>query len=150
VDEELILDDNAPVNVHHLRVRSHQTDLNAAMYHAAYLDVFDDARIETFRRLGYTYERMLGAGWGVVIRSIRCDYSAPAFMDELLQVTVSIPRMTKATLTIRYECTRNGAVIAVGENVYAFLDSSRKPIPVPRDLREVIDAHAALLHSGGH
>ena len=73
-----------PLNVYHARVRSHQTDLNAAMYHGAYLDLFDDARIETFRRMGYTYERMLAGNWGIFIRTVHCEFHAPAFMDDLI------------------------------------------------------------------
>ena len=139
------LDEGSPVNVYHARVRSHQTDLNAAMYHGAYLDVFDDARIETFRRLGYTYERMLRGKWGVFIRTVHCDFHAPAFMDDEIAVTVYIPRLTTATMTARYECRRGNELLVTGENTYVFVDSNRKPLRVPADLREVIQQYGDIL-----
>jgi acyl-CoA thioester hydrolase len=134
-----------PLNVYVARVRSHQTDLNAAMYHGAYLDLFDDARIEAFRRMGYTYARMMAGGWGVFIRSVRCDFHTPAFMDDLISVTFCIPRLTTATMTARYECRRGEELLAVGENTYVFVDANRKPLRVPRDLRDVIEQHQDLL-----
>ena len=137
--------DHGPLNVYVARVRSHQTDLNAAMYHGAYLDLFDDARIEAFRRMGYTYERMLAGNWGVFIRSVHCEFHAPAFMDDLVSVTVCISRLTTATMTARYECRRGSELLVVGENTYVFVDGNRKPIRVPRDLREVIEQHSDLL-----
>ncbi len=137
--------DNAP-NVYYARVRSHQTDLNAAMYHGAYLDLFDDARIETFRRIGYTYERMLAGNWGVFIRTVHCDFHAPAFMDDWISVTVSIPRLTTATMTARYECRRGEELLVAGENTYVFVDDSRKPLRVPRDLRALIEEYRDLLN----
>ena len=135
-----------PLNVYHARVRSHQTDLNAAMYHGAYLDLFDDARIETFRRMGYTYERILAGNWGIFIRTVHCEFHAPAFMDDLISVLVCIPRLTTATMTARYECRRADELLAVGENTYVFVDGNRKPRRVPHDLRSLIDQYHDVLN----
>jgi acyl-CoA thioester hydrolase len=135
-----------PLNEYHARVRSHQTDLNAAMYHGAYLDLFDDARIETFRRMGYTYERMLAGNWGVFIRTVHCEFHAPALMDDLISVLVCIPRLTTATMTARYECRRRQELLAVGEITYVFVDGNRRPLRVPGDLRALIDQYRNLLN----
>lgn len=135
-----------PLNVFHARVRSHQTDLNAAMYHGAYLDLFDDARIETFRRMGYTYERMLAGNWGVFIRTVHCDFHTPAFMDDLISVLVCIPRLSTATMIARFECRRGEELLAVGENTYVFVNGDRKPLRVPPDLRALIDQYRDLLN----
>lgn len=129
---------NDPLNVYTTRVRSHQTDLNAAMYHGAYFDTFDDARIETFRRLGYTYQEAIEGGWNPVIRRLACEYYSPARMDELLRVTVLVPKVTPATLTIRYECRREDDILAVGHVVFAFVDSGGKIMRVPHGLRQVV------------
>lgn len=137
--------DGRPWNVYHARVRSHQTDLNAAMYHGAYLDLFDDARIETFRRIGYTYDRMLRGGWGVFIRTMHCDFHAPAFMDDEISVSVFIPRLTTATMTARYVCCRGQELLVTGENTYVFVGANRKPLRVPADLRAVIEQYGDTL-----
>ncbi len=139
-----MVDDTAPPNVYLFRVRSHQTDLNAAMYHGAFFDVFDDARIDTFRRMGYTYERMLAGEWGVVIRSVHCEFSLPAFMDQLLSITVTVPRLSRATLTLQYECRRGNERIALGQIVYVFVGADRRPRSFPADLREVVQNYIAV------
>lgn len=128
-------------NVYRTRVRAHQTDLNAAMYHGAYLDVFDDARIETFRRLGYDYARAVAGGWSPVIRRVECEYLAAARMDDPLEVTVTVPKVTVATMTIRYDCRKDDRLIASARVVFAFLDGRGKPLRVPADLRAVIGEH---------
>jgi acyl-CoA thioester hydrolase len=128
--------DGTAINVYCTRVRAHQTDLNGAMYHGAFLDVFDDARIETFRRLGYDYRRMTATTFRPVIRRIECDYRAPAFMDDPLQITVLVERLTAATMTIRYEGRREGDMIAIGHATFAFIDREGKPGRIPDDLRE--------------
>lgn len=137
------------LNVYEARVRTHQTDMNASMYHAAYFDLFDDARIEMFRRMGYTYERMRRGEWTAVIRHIECDFRLPAFMDDLLTVIVTVPRMTAATMTIRYECRRGEDNLAMAHAVFAFIRDDGRPLRMPSDLREVVEQHAALVQPVG-
>jgi acyl-CoA thioester hydrolase len=129
--------EDLPLNVYRTYVRSHQTDLNRAMYHGAYFDVFDDARIDVFRRLGYTYERSLSEGWFPVIRRVECEYFAPARMDDPIEITVLVPALSKATMTIRYEARRDAALLAVGHVVFAFLDAAGRPVRLPARLGQL-------------
>jgi acyl-CoA thioester hydrolase len=109
------------------------------MWHGAYLNIFDDARIESFRQVDYTYARVLEEGWLLVIRRVECEYFAPAYMDDVLQVGVSISGMTRATLKIGYECSRGAERLARGLITYAFVDAAGKPLRVPATLRTVIE-----------
>lgn len=122
------------VNIYRARVRAHQTDLNGAMHHAAFFDLFDDARIETYRQFGCDYAWMQSTDLRPVIRHLECDYMAPAMMDDLLTVTVLVPRVSRATMTIRYECRRDDELLAVAQVVFVFVDARGKPAPVPAAL----------------
>ena len=133
-----------PINLYRTRVRSHQTDLNGVVWHGAFLGIFDDARIETFRALHYTYARVVAEGWQLVVRRVQCDYLSPARMDDLLSVRVTVPAMTRATLQLAFECRRDGAEIARGVNTYVFLDLRGKPIRVPESLRTLIQEQAQM------
>jgi acyl-CoA thioester hydrolase len=135
---------HSDAHVYLTRVRAHQTDLNGAMYHGAFLDIFDDARIETFRQLGYTYERLARGGWNAIIRRVDCEFYAPARMDDLLAVNVHVEKMSSATMTLRYECRRDTQLLALAHAVFAFLDRQGKPTRVPADLRQVVLDHETL------
>lgn len=127
------------INSYQARVRAHQTDLNGAMYHGAYLDVYDDARIETFRRLGYDYARMAATGIRPVIRRIESEFRAPAFMDDLLTVIVTVERLTTARMTLRYDCRRGDEQISIGHATFAFVAVDGRPVAIPPDLRAVVE-----------
>lgn len=133
-----------PLNAYQARVRAHQTDLNGAMYHGAYLDLYDDARIETFRRLGYDYARMSATGLRPVIRRVASDFLAPAFMDDLLTVMVTVERMTAATMTLRYDCLRGEERVALGHATFAFVSADGRPARIPADLRTVVAENSSL------
>lgn len=115
------------------------------MYHGAYFDIFDDARIETFRRMGYTYARSSANGWSPVVRRIQCEFYAPALMDELLIVTVTIGKLTAATMMIHYDCRRDEQPIALAHAVFAFVTMEGKVIRIPPDLRDTLQQYPEVL-----
>lgn len=133
-----------PINLYLTRVRSHQTDLNGVVWHGAFFGIFDDARIETFRELDYTYARVMAEGWQLVIRRVQCDYLSAARMDDLLSVRVTVPAMTGATLQLGFECRRDERLIAHGVNTYVFLDLRGKPLRVPETLQALVQEHARI------
>jgi len=128
-----------------MRVRTSQTDLNGAMYHGAYFDCFEAARVDAFRRIGYTYERTKAESFVPVIRHVECDYLMAAFMDDLIEVVVHVPLMTAARLHVHYEAYRDEDLLARGRAVFVFLDDRGRPIRVPQSLRECVEAHARVL-----
>ena len=79
-----------------------------------------------------------------VIRSVQCEYHAPAYMDDLLAITVLVPRVSLATLSLRYLCRREEKLLALGHVTFAFVDVRGKPNRVPPDLRRAIDDCPAL------
>jgi acyl-CoA thioester hydrolase len=125
-------------------VRVHQTDMTGVMYHGAYFDVFDDARIETFRRLDCTYATSVAEGWTPIIRRVRCEYLRPARMDDLLAITVWIERLGRASMLIRYECRRADDLLAVGRVEFAFLDATMRPVRVPASVRTAVEVGELL------
>jgi YbgC/YbaW family acyl-CoA thioester hydrolase len=115
------------------------------MYHGAYFDCFEAARVDTFRRIGYTYERTKTEGFVPVIRHAECDYLIAAFMDDLLEVVVHVPVMTAARLHVLYGAYRDEDLLARGRAVFVFLDERGRPIRVPKSLRDCVEAHAGVL-----
>lgn len=134
-----------PVNWVRMRVRTNQTDLNGAMYHGAYFDCFEAARVEVFRRLGYTYGRTLAEGFVPVVRHAACEYYHPASMDEEIEVRVYVAAMTAATLTIRYPTYLAAELIAMGDVRFVFLNRQGRPIRVPASLRECVERYSGIL-----
>jgi acyl-CoA thioester hydrolase len=129
----------------------HHTDQTGAVYHGTYFDLFEEARTEVFRDLGYTYSDCVeGEGRLMVIVRAACDYRRPAMMDDLLDIRVRISSLTRARCAFRYDVTLagTGEAVAVGEHVFAFLDvASRRPVSVPPRFVALVGATPDLLVS---
>lgn len=137
--------EEVPTNWVRMRVRTNQTDLNGAMYHGAYFDCFEAARVEVFRRLGYTYAQTLAEGFVPVVRHASCQYYYPARMDEEIEVRVYITDTTAASLLLRYPTYLAEELIAVGEVRFVFLNLKGRPIRVPVSLRACIEQNSEIL-----
>jgi acyl-CoA thioester hydrolase len=145
---------NLPLNVRQVRVRMHHTDLVGAVYHGRYFDLFEDARTEVFRDLGYSYQTCTeDEGRLMVIVHAACDFKQPARMDDLLVVAVTVPAITRVKVTFAYDVRKAGSptLLARGEQVFAFLDcKSGRPTSVPPLLVTLIGETAEFGWDGHH
>lgn len=131
-----------PRNARLVRVRMHHTDLLGAVYHGTYFDLFEEARTEVFRALGYYYESCTeGESRLMTIVRAACDYKRPARMDALLVIAVTVPEITRAKITFAYEVrlAESNELVARGEHVFAFIDvRSSRPTSTPPNLVALI------------
>src|SRR5487761_2760098 len=114
--------DHFPRNVRHVRVRMHHTDLVGAVYHGTYFDLFEDARTEVFRALGYTYRDCVeDEGRLMIIVRAACDYKRPARMDDELAIAVTVESLTRARLGFAYAVSLadTGQSVAFGQHLFA-------------------------------
>ena len=133
-----------PRNVRHVRVRMHHTDLVGAVYHGTYFDLFEDARTEVFRALGYTYRDCVeGEGRLMIIVRAACDYKRPARMDDELAIAVTVESLTRVRLGFAYAVSlaATGQSMAFGQHMFAFLDAqTNRPTSVPPRLAALVRA----------
>ena len=133
-----------PQNTRLVRVRMFHTDLLGAVYHPRYFDLFEEARTEIFRALGYTYHTCTEQeGRLMIIVRASCEFKRPVHMDDLLAITVRVAALSRARITFAYDvhATAGGELAAQGEQVFAFLDAqTTRPTSIPPRLAVLIRA----------
>ena len=121
------------------RVWFSDTDAQGVVYYGRYLPYFDHARTEYHRHLGgLTFE-----GAELVMRACDVDYVAPARFDDLIESFVRVRRIGTTSMTYDFEAFRlpDETRLATATQVLVLVDlGSRRPIPVPDDLRARIAA----------
>jgi 4-hydroxybenzoyl-CoA thioesterase len=122
----------------------------------------DAAQIVFFPRfLNYCHEAMealfgaLDGGYVALIRDrriglpavhVECDFTLPLRYGDVARIEVTIDRIGRSSCTFRYVFTRaaDGAAVAVILHVCAVSDLRNvSAIPIPDDVRAVLDAHLA-------
>lgn len=114
----------------------HLNDTNAfgSVYFARFFDYQGEAR-EDFLKflLGDRWKEFVACRYGLVTVSATCNYHAPLFLYDNLQVNIKVPTPTRTKVTMEFQLVRQNDMtqVATGQQVIGFTDSESKPIPVP-------------------
>ena len=120
------------------RVYWEDTDAGGVVYHAQYLAFLERARTEWLRHLGKGQERLRSEHDLVfVVRAMRIDFRAPARLDDLLEASVSVREVRKASLVFAQAIHRGGVRLVDAEvRVAALRASDFRPRPIPQSLQD--------------
>ncbi len=123
-----------------LRVYYEDTDAGGVVFYANYLKFFERARTEWLRAAGVE-QQTLGQLHGVVfvVKNTTVDYHAPARLDDLLTVTVTVEKMGRASVHFIQHAWRinSGApqLLATGRIKVGCVDAqAMRPVPIPDDV----------------
>lgn len=94
------------------RVYYEDTDAGGVVFYANYLKFMERARTEWLRDLGFEQDEVL-ATEGVVfaVSSLAMDFLMPARFNDLLDVTVEVTRLGKASINVGQEIRRQGELL---------------------------------------
>lgn len=123
-----------------IRVLYGDTDAMGQAYHGNYLKWFEVGRAEWFRARGMSYRELEDRGVYLPVLEAHCNYSRPAFYDDLLTVQSSFRFEGRARLRFDYEVTRGGELLASGHTVHACVTRDRKVLKPPPYLRELLES----------
>lgn len=122
-----------------IRVYYEDTDAGGIVYYGNYLKFFERARTEWLRNLGIEQQTWLQHKIGFVVRRVNMDNSAPAKLDDQLEVTVRVNQIKKASLTFEQTITNNKQVVASAQVTVACVHLDKmKPVAIPVEILGVI------------
>jgi len=120
-----------------VRVYYEDTDTAGVVYYANYLRFFERARTEWLRHLGVNQEKLAAEeGLRFVVRRATLDFVAAARLDDLLQISVRLLKLARASLELQQEASNAGRrVCAATVQVACLRDADFRPVPIPASLR---------------
>ncbi len=83
-----------------VRVYYEDTDAGGIVFYANYLKFFERARTEWLRAAGVSQQTLLNDDGAIfVVKSTSVDYHAPARLDDVLKLTLSIEKLGRASVS---------------------------------------------------
>ena len=127
---------------HQVRVRYSECDLQGIVFNANYLTYVDDALTELWRAAvpgGYT--GMVESGVDMVVGEANIRYLAPARVDDLLDLDVSVARLgtTGMTLEVAIGCEGRSLTEVTMRYVFVAAGDGGK-VPIPDAVRAVLSS----------
>ena len=125
------------------RVPYADTDQMGVVYYGNYLTIFERARNELMRELGYTYRECEAEGWMLPVIHAEVDYGSPARYDDLLEVKAWVRLLKGVRIEIACEVRRKGdeRLLVSGYTRHCFVSTKTfRPVPPPPRLLELCRA----------
>lgn len=127
---------------HRLRVRWSEVDMQAIVFNGHYLNYFDVAFTEYWRRTGLSdVMQQSRDGRELFARKAGVEYHAPARFDDELDVGVRCAGMGRSSMRFVMEIHCGDAHLISGELVYVYAETAvRKSTAIPDAWRATISA----------
>lgn len=118
------------------RVRYADTDQMGYMYYGNYARLYEIARVEAFRSLGYSYKEMEESGVLMPVYENYSRFIAPALYDEMLTIRTILKVKPAVRSVFNYEIVNEkNALIHTGETTLVFLrKDNNRLVAAPADL----------------
>ena len=121
-----------PVFTWNVRVYYEDTDAGGIVYYANYLKFFERARTEWLRAIDVGQHALLQEHDAMfVVKSVSADYHAPARLDDVLKLTLSIEKLGRASLVFVQQTWRDELLLNTARVKIACVDSALRPRAVP-------------------
>ena len=104
------------------RVEFFETDLAGIVHFANFYRYMEQAEHAFFRSMGLKIHGVLpdGTNFGWPRVNASCSFKSPAYYEDVLDVGVTIVRLTSRSLTTSYEFRRGDLILATGEMKTAY------------------------------
>ena len=115
------------------------------VYHAEYLVWCEVGRTDFIRALGLPYSELERRGTTLAVAEATIRYHAPARYDDLIRVETRLVAVRSRAITFEYVILRseNGDRLASARTLLVSLDPAGKPVPLPADVRALME-HGAI------
>ncbi|MFO7768197.1 MAG: thioesterase family protein [bacterium] len=134
------------VGVEEVRVRYAETDAQAVVYHANFLEYFEVGRTGWVRDAGFPYTGLEADGFALVVAEAHMRFMRPARYDEVLRIETRLSELRTRSCTFSYRVLRErtGEALVEGWTALVCLGPEGRAVPIPDRLARAMRARAAL------
>ena len=123
-----------------IRIRYADTDQMGYVYYGRYANFYEIARVELFRKLGFSYKDLEDKGVGMPVIEMKSKFLLPVRYDEEILIITHIKEIPKSKITFTYTLFNSDClVVNEAKTVLTFIDLKRKkPVRIPTELMTII------------
>ena len=126
-------------------VRYYETDKMGITHHSNYIRWMEEARIDFFDRIGWSYEKLEAEGIISPVTTIQCKYKASTTFPDEISIEVTVSEFTGVVLKLCYVMTGpDGKVVFEGSSEHCFISGEGKLVRLKREYPEIAELLTSL------
>ena len=124
-----------------IRIRYSDTDQMGYVYYGKYANFYEIARVELFRKLGFSYSQLENKGIGMPVIEMKSKYLMPAKYDEIIKINIQIREIPSAKILFHYRLfNKKNNLINTASTLLTFIDlQTKKAVRTPKKLLNIIN-----------
>jgi len=124
-----------------IRIRYSDTDQMGYVYYGKYANFYEIARVELFRKLGFSYSQLENKGIGMPVIEMKSKYLMPAKYDEIIKINIQIREIPSAKILFHYRLfNKKNNLINTASTLLTFIDlQTKKAVRTPKKLLDMIN-----------
>ncbi len=123
------------------RIPLYEIDLGNALYHGNYFHLFELARDDFWRTIGFPYAEIMANRMHLTIVESHCKYRKPLRYDEVVQVVTGVKKIGSRSLVLHQRIFRDGGRELCTEATISMVcvTFEGKPVRLPEDFRRHLE-----------
>ncbi len=117
------------------KIYYHDTDSGGVVYYGRYLEHLEEARSEYCLKNGANLTELTNAGVLFPVVHLEVDYKSPARYGDIIRIETVLEKVGRASVQFSQKIFVGSRLILESKTIWACVNSSMKPIPVPEDVK---------------
>ncbi|MBB6447645.1 acyl-CoA thioesterase [Bacillus benzoevorans] len=125
-----------------IRIQFVDTDASGRIHYSAIFRYFEIMDHDFFRRIGYSYKKIITLGLDIPRVHVECNYLGNIEYDDELEVRVSISKIGNSSYTLSFGFYKEDVLVAKGSLTNVFVDrESGKSVKIPEFIKTELAKH---------
>jgi len=117
-----------------VRIYVEDTDAGGIVFYANYLKYMERARTEFLRSLGFSKPALFDS-LQFVVRSIELLYQKPAVLDDVLDISASLIRLSKVSFEMKQNVCRGSDILVQAKvKIACISNATKRPQAMPKEI----------------
>lgn len=129
------------------KIYYYDTDCGGVVYHANYLNYFEEARTEALENAGLSVNKLMEDGCYIVVSHQEIYYKFPAFYGDTIDIDAKAVEISPIRILYEYNITnQNGKLLTQGTTTLVCVNKQGAPTPWPPYVKEKVQIHPKTMN----
>ena len=120
------------------KIYYHDTDAGGVVYYGSYLQHLEESRSEFCSSRGIDLAEYARNGFVFPVVHLEIDYKSPARYGDVIRISSRAEKIGRCSVHFQQEIRRQDTVLVTAKMIWACVDKSMKPQPIPENMRLAI------------
>ena len=121
------------------KIQYYETDKMGIVHHSNYIRWMEEARVDFFEQIGYTYHQLELDGIISPVVRVECNYKLSTKFEEIVEIELKIKEFKGVKLIFEYimRNKQSGEVVAEAISKHCFVNEEGRPIILKKEFPEL-------------